>query len=95
MTPLAGLDIATDESMVDPNNPGATAICQNADLSQEGSASVRDGEVRTVFEARFAALGPTCRSLIPVDIPWGRHFLLGSSDGTLRMMRNPDPLVSE
>ena len=95
MIPLSGLDIATDDTVVSDEDPGATTIAQNVDLSEEGSASVRDGKVRTTFHSTFTTLGPNVRSLIPVDIVWGRHFLLGCSDGTLRMMRNPDPLVSE
>jgi hypothetical protein len=95
MIPLSGLDIATDETLVDDADPGATTKTKNVDLAQEGAASVRDGKVRTTFHVTFTALGPTTRSLIPVDIVWGRHFLLACSDGTLRMMRNPDPLVSE
>lgn len=94
MTPISGLDIANDDSL-ETDDPGATTIAQNVDLAEEGAASARDGKVRTTFHRTFAALGPTTRSLIPVDIAWGRHFLLGCQDGTLRMMRNPDPLVSE
>ena len=95
MIPISGLDIATDETVLDEEDIGALTLAQNVDLSEEGVASVRDGKTRTTFHATFTVLGPTTRSLIPVDIVWGRHFLLGCSDGTLRMMRNPDPLVSE
>jgi hypothetical protein len=95
MIPFSGLDISADETLIDDEDLGATTIAQNVDLAEEGAASVRDGKTRTTFHALFNILGPTTRSLIPVDIPWGRHFLLACSDGTMRMMRNPDPLVSE
>lgn len=94
MIPFSGLDISNDDTL-ESEDAGATVIAQNVDLFEEGAASVRDGKVRTTFHWFFRAMGPNVRSLIPVDIAWGRHFLLGCSDGTLRMMRDPDPLVSE
>ena len=92
MIPFGGLDISQDDTLIADD---AATKAKNADLSHEGALSVRDGKVRTTFAATFTVLGPIVRSLIPVDIAWGRHFLLCCSDGTLRMMRNPDPLVSE
>ena len=92
MIPFGGLDISQDDTLIADD---AAVKAKNVDLAWEGAASVRDGKVRTTFAATFTTLGPTLRSLIPVDIAWGRHFLLGCADGTLRMMRNPDPLLSE